>query len=220
MIRTPLRLVSPPRERAASEPPTVDPAEVDEERVVDALRAGRAWAERALVETHTPLVRRLLGRILGSVPEIDDLCQEVFLRSIDKIRDLRDGVELRSWVTSFAVFVAREALRRRARRRWLLFFAPEDLPEEPDNHPEEDAASDARRALRATYAVLDAMDADLRTAFALRHIDGMELADVASACGVSLATIKRRLNKAEASFAARARRDAVLRTWTEEGGRW
>jgi RNA polymerase sigma-70 factor (ECF subfamily) len=37
---------------------------------------------------------------------------------------------------------------------------------------------------------------------------------------VSLATIKRRLAKAEKRFAAAAQRDNVLREWLEEGGRW
>jgi RNA polymerase sigma-70 factor (ECF subfamily) len=213
MLRPPLRLVAPTDPGGASEPD-------DEERLVDALRAGRPWAERALVERHGAAARRVLARILGAGAELDDLSQEVFLRSIDKIGDLREGVPLRSWVVSFAVFVAREALRRRARRRWLLFFAPEELPDREGEAPDGDAGTDARRALRATYEVLDRMAVDLRTAFALRHIDGMELTDVAGACGVSLATVKRRLEKAEATFGARAKNHPVLRAWTEEGSRW
>lgn len=192
----------------------------DEERLVDALRVGRAWAERTLVEQHAGQVRRVLVRILGAEADLDDLAQEVFLRAIERVCHLRDGVTLKSWVTSFAVNVAREALRRRARRRWLSFFAPEDLPEPEAEMQDEGTGADARAALRATYAVLDTLSADLRTAFALRHVDAMELADIAQACGVSLATIKRRLERAEAAFGARARKHPELQAWSEEGTRW
>jgi RNA polymerase sigma-70 factor, ECF subfamily len=213
MLRPALRIVSAPR---ADPPLGVD----DDERLVDALRAGRAWAERALLAQYTGHVRRVLARILGMSPDVDDLAQSVFLRSLDRIDDLREGVTVRAWLTSFAVNIAREALRRRARWRWLSFFAPDDLPDPASESADADTGGDARRAVRATYAILDRMDVDLRTAFALRHIDGMELEDVAVACGVSLATIKRRLAKADATFGARARRDPVLREWVEEGTRW
>jgi RNA polymerase sigma-70 factor (ECF subfamily) len=202
---------------------TADPS-AEEELLVDALRARRAWAERAALSRFTPVVRRVLLRILGTAAEVDDLCQEVFLRALDRLDGLRAGVELRSWFTSFAVNVAREMLRKRARRRWLLFFAAEDLPE-PELGPaltDADVAADldARQAVRAVYAVLGRMRVDLRTAFALRHLEGMDLQDVARACQVSLATIKRRLEAAETMFRMHARRRPELEAWLGESERW
>jgi RNA polymerase sigma-70 factor (ECF subfamily) len=79
---------------------------------------------------------------------------------------------------------------------------------------------DVLDAYRRTYALLDRLPADERIAFALRYIDGMELALLAVVCDVSLATIKRRLGRAEQRFAAGARGDVILRRWLEEGGRW
>ena len=75
-------------------------------------------------------------------------------------------------------------------------------------------------ALVATYAALDALPVDERIAFALRFIDGMELTEVAAACETSLATIKRRLDRASASFEAEARRQPALEAWLEGGSRW
>jgi len=150
------------------------------------------------------------------------------------LAELRAGVALASWFTSFAVNVAREAMRARARRRWLLFLAPHALPEPidggaaagPQAHgyagADVDARMDAGRALRATYEVLERMGIAARTVFALRHLEDMELTEVASACGVSLATVKRRLAAAEQTFLARARRHPQLAAWLEEeeGARW
>jgi RNA polymerase sigma-70 factor (ECF subfamily) len=68
--------------------------------------------------------------------------------------------------------------------------------------------------------VVGQLDADARIAFTLRFVEGMELAEIARACGVSLATIKRRIKSAEAEFAERGQANEMLADWFEEGTRW
>src|SRR5262249_30725821 len=99
--------------------------------------------------------------------------------------------------------------------RWLLFAPAETL--EPEG-AEDDL--EGREALKATYAVLDRLSVEDRTVFALRIIDGMELRQVADACDCSLATVKRRLERAEARVAMLARKQAALSSWLEKGERW
>jgi RNA polymerase sigma-70 factor (ECF subfamily) len=177
--------------------------------LVDGLRARKAWAERALLEEHGAFVERVLTRILGFHPELEDLVQEVFIRALERVHDVHDASGLRSWIGAIAVFVAREAVRKRRRRRWLVLVAPEELPEPvaPNASPE------LRAALRALYELLERMDPELRIAFALRIVDGMELIEVAELTDVSLSTVKRRVKQAEQWFLERARRDARLSEW-------
>ncbi|MEZ4313044.1 MAG: sigma-70 region 4 domain-containing protein [Polyangiaceae bacterium] len=82
------------------------------------------------------------------------------------------------------------------------------------------ADKEVRGALEATYAVLGELPADERIAFALRFIEGMELTEVAASCGVSLATIKRRIGRAEGRFVEKARRHPILAGRVEGGTRW
>jgi RNA polymerase sigma-70 factor (ECF subfamily) len=92
-----------------------------------------------------------------------------------------------------------------------------------DELPEVDAGvapGEIQDAMRATYAVLEKLSPDERIAFALRYVDGMELTEVAAACGRSLATIKRVLARAGVRFEAEARRHPVLLAWLEGGTRW
>jgi RNA polymerase sigma-70 factor (ECF subfamily) len=49
----------------------------------------------------------------------------------------------------------------------------------------------------------------------LRHAEGYQLTEVAAAIGVSLATVKRALARAEAHVYRRAKNDDVLCAWTE-----
>lgn len=206
-----IRLVDAPKGPARARAGSPDPSEL-----VHALRAGEPWAERAFLEQETAHIERLLTRILGWHSELDDLTQEVFTRAFERIDELREPDALRSWLRAIAVFVAREAIRKKRRRRWLVFLPPEETPELVSAS----VSPEARAALRAFYEVVDSLDADTRIAFTLRCVGGLELSEIAEACEVSLATIKRRIKRAANDFYARGRARPELVDWFEEGTRW
>lgn len=183
----------------------------DDAALVEGLRAGNPNACAALVDRFSDHVLRVLVRILGRHPDVEDLHHDVFVRALSAAHDVRDPSALKGWVTIIAVNLARTAIARRTRSRWLWFLPPEELPE-----PSETFDDDAAEALSGLYRVLDKLPTEERIAFTLRFVDGMELTQVAEACGVSLATIKRRLSKAEDRFVKSAGREPTLRHWLED----
>ena len=82
-----------------------------------------------------------------------------------------------------------------------------------DSSALDSSSFEGSQALHATYRLLSTLQPDEQIAFALRFIDGMELTEVAAACDVSLATIKRRLARAEARFSELARSEPALVEW-------
>jgi RNA polymerase sigma-70 factor (ECF subfamily) len=188
----------------------------DDAALMQALRAGHPGAAAIFYDRHAACVHRALRSALGSDEDIPDLLQEVFIRALDHIGELRELERVRSWLTGIAIFVAREQIRLRTRRSWLRVFSPEQTR---PGHLEQ-PSSEARIALRAVYAVLDEMPVDERMAFVLRLIEGMTLPDAAEACKTSLATFKRRLARAERRFLEAARKRPILEHWLEEGTRW
>jgi RNA polymerase sigma-70 factor (ECF subfamily) len=137
------------------------------------------------------------------------------MRAFESLHLLRDPGAFAGWLRRLAVCAAMELLRsRRRRRRWLWFLPPEELPEQ--EAPGVDEAT--REALRATYEVLDTLPVEERVAFSLRVLDGMPLAEVAVACGCSLATAKRRIARAEQAFYCAARRHPALEGWVSAPG--
>jgi RNA polymerase sigma-70 factor (ECF subfamily) len=58
--------------------------------------------------------------------------------------------------------------------------------------------ADQRAELALVDRVLGTVSANIRIAWMLRMVEGLELAEVASACGCSLATAKRRIAAADA----------------------
>lgn len=188
----------------------------DEQALLQALRAGHPGAAAVFYDQHAAHVTRTLRSALGADEEIPDLLQEVFIRAIDGIGKLREVDRVGSWLTTIAIFVARARIRLRSRRSWLRTFSPEQV----DPQHREQPSSEARAALREVYAVLGQLPVDERMAFALRYIEGMTLPDAAEACETSLATIKRRLSRAEKQFLEAASKRPVLEHWLQEGTRW
>ena len=173
----------------------------DDAALLAAMRAGSPAALATFHDRYQALVHRTLLGVLGPERELSDLHQDVLVGALGALDRIRDPGALRAWLTSITIFTARTFLRQKARRRWLRFLPWDELPEPAAaiSHPE------VSEALRATYAILDTLPVDERLAFALRFVEGMELSEAALACGVSLATIKRRIARAEARFTALAR---------------
>lgn len=178
----------------------------DDESLAASLLSGHPGAPAALFDRYGAHVQRTLASVLGIDDELPDLLHEVFARAFAEISKLEDPARLKAWLTSIAVFTARGCIRQRRRRSWLKFWAPENLPELPENP----APLEAREAVRATYDILERLPERERIAFALRYISGQELTEVALACDVSLATIKRRLRRAKTRFLAMASHDPAL----------
>jgi RNA polymerase sigma-70 factor (ECF subfamily) len=168
--------------------------------------AGDPRTGEALFDRFEVRVNRIVWRVLGADEAHDDLVQQVFVALLKGLRQVREPDALAGWVAVVTINTVRSEIRRRRLRR--LWFRSEpaalDLAEAPEPPHE------ARELLRRTYAVLERLPADERIAFGLRFIDEMPLTEVAAACGCSLATIKRRLQAAQARFRRLAARDPAL----------
>jgi RNA polymerase sigma-70 factor (ECF subfamily) len=184
----------------------------DREALVAALVQGNEGAAVALFHEYAPLVERTIGRILGVDDELPDATQEVFLRALRSVHKIRDPQALTDWILQITIYTATDWIRRRKRRRWLVFQDPSQI--EGSDTAEIDETG--LEALRATYALLDRLAIEERTVFALRYIDGMELTHLARVYDCSLATIKRRLGRANARFEAMARGVPALHPWLEQ----
>jgi RNA polymerase sigma-70 factor, ECF subfamily len=187
----------------------------DDFALIAGIRRGDGAAATAFFERYQGMVERTLVRILGFDSELADTVQETFVRAFGSTHLLRDPQALAGWLIQIAVCAARDLIRKRRRRWWLQMFSGRDDTVERSDSAGTDTELDleAREALRAAQAILDGLPVDERLAFSLRRFEGMELKEVASACKCSLATIKRRLGRAEIHFSAEVPRYPALEKW-------
>jgi len=183
----------------------------DRKALIVALKLRDPSAAEAFFREFEPLVERTISRILGHDDELGDATQEAFLRAIRSLERLRDPQALVDWLIQIAVCTATDFLRRKRRRRWLLFVGA--APTEGPVALERDESG--REALRATYRVLDRMNPEERTVFALRFIEGMGIDALANAHDCSRSTVKRRLIRATTRFRTLARKESALVPWLD-----
>jgi len=180
--------------------------------LVRAVVAGRPTAAAALWKEYGGLVYRIAERALGSPHDAEDITQDVFLSLFRKLGGLRDPGALRSFVVSVTIRKVRSKLRGRRLRWWITPTQNGQLPELPGR------GVDADQALVRFYSLLDRLPIEDRMVFALRRVDGMPLDDVAAAMGFSLATVKRRLCRADAELSRLMEAEPVLVMFLHRGG--
>jgi RNA polymerase sigma-70 factor, ECF subfamily len=162
---------------------------------------------RAAVQTwrkYAPRVFRVVERTLGLAPDAEDVTQDIFLRVFSRVHTLREPEAFGSFVLSVALRVVKWHLRSRRVRKIL------HIVERVPDLPVPGLDIDARRTLRRFYEVLDTLPADERFVFALRHVEGMTLVEIAELSRVSLSTAKRRLQKATIRVTKKTEADPAL----------
>jgi RNA polymerase sigma-70 factor, ECF subfamily len=166
--------------------------------LVSRAKSGDAAAEEALYRRHVAYVAGLVGRLVGHVQETEDCVQETFAIALARLRSLREGDAVRAWLARIAV----NLVRRRFRRRKLLNFVGLDDPRgrPPERFVWTGASPDVHAELTLLWSALERLPIEQRLAWSLRHVEGHELAEVATACECSLATAKRRIAAAESSL--------------------
>jgi RNA polymerase sigma-70 factor, ECF subfamily len=174
--------------------------------LVRSVAGGDHHALALVWERYGKLVRSVLFGALGPDQAAEDLLQEVFLGFYRGASRMRDPSALRGYLVTLAVRLVALELRRRKVRRWVGLSSNGELPDLPV--PPED--SEAREALRALYHVLDQLGSRRRLAFVLRHVQGMELMEVAAALQISESTARRELSRAKDQLAALSRRQPAL----------
>ncbi|HKP63098.1 MAG TPA: RNA polymerase sigma factor [Polyangiales bacterium] len=168
----------------------------DDAELVARARAKDRGAEELLYRAHVHSVAALATRLLGRSAEAEDVAQDAFVTAFSRLHQLRDGGQFRAWLMRITV----HEVHRRFRRRKLLRALGLDRGQD-DASLERLGASQLSSEQRAELAVLDRvlsrLSARERVAWMLRHVEGQELAEIASACEASVASIKRWLARAD-----------------------
>jgi RNA polymerase sigma-70 factor (ECF subfamily) len=168
----------------------------DEELVRRALTGDR-WGREMLYRRHAGSLLAMTVRLLANRGEAEEIVQDTFVTAFEQLGSLREPAAVRGWLGQIAVNLVRRRFRRGRLMRFLgLDRGADDATLEALADP--GVSSDQRAELALVDRLLRGMKPALRLAWMLRRVDGLELGEVASLCGCSLATVKRRITEADA----------------------
>jgi RNA polymerase sigma-70 factor (ECF subfamily) len=177
------------------------------------LIEGRSEAALSAWRRFHPLVETTLRRMLGPGGDLQDLTQEVFLRFFSKVGELKKVESLRPFVMAIAIRRAQEEIKRRRVRRWFAPLLGDTIMGATTTEME----PETREAILHLYRVIDRLNVMDRTIYVLRYIEGLEQAQISEALGVSVSTVRRRLDRLSKRVNHMMSRDPVLAEYVASG---
>ena len=168
-----------------------------DEDLVFALRAGDHDSLATLV---TRWERPLFGfayRLLAHEEDARDVCQETFLRVLDRSSGFRDGHRFSTWMYQIALNLCRD--RKRRARRWRLRVIDGGLDDPQASEPAapEDASPvrelEREEVRRLVADALDHLPPEQREVLVLKEFEGLRFRDIAEITGAPESTVKSRM---------------------------
>jgi RNA polymerase sigma-70 factor, ECF subfamily len=170
--------------------------------LVEAVVRGDTAAVGVVWDRYASVVRSVIKSNLGADQAIEDLLQETFIAFLRGASEMRDRSALRGYLVSVAVRLVLVELRRRRVRRWVMLSPKGEVPE----GRQQPSDLDGTLALRGLYRLLEDLPPRRRVAFVMRHVQGLEISEVAESMQVSESTVKREVRRARRSIVTRAPR--------------
>ncbi len=177
--------------------------EETEAAVIARVLAGDPDEYRVLMDRHFPAVFRIAYRVTGNEADAEESAQEAFVRAYNRLSTFKQDARFLTWITRIAMNTSINLVERR--KRELTYDAPRvaDIDSARDGTvqvidrsagPEQLLFAAQAAALRETaMAFLTPLE---RTAFTLRHMEDLPLAEIASALNVPANSIKQAVFRA------------------------
>jgi RNA polymerase sigma-70 factor, ECF subfamily len=190
--------------------------EASEAELIAAVLRGDPAGFEPLVQRYSPRVFAAARRYARRESEVDDICQEVWLKAFEKLGSFRGEAPFEHWLMRLTVRTCYDFLRAHQRNRessfselsepevdWLDRFVAQ-----PDSAPDD---ADAARLL--IERVLAHLSPSARMVITLLEIEDRSVKDIAQLTGWSVPLVKVRAFRARAEMRkilARIARDKYL----------
>lgn len=171
---------------------------------VEAARQGSRAALDVIVRTLRGPIYNLAMRMLGNPADADDATQEILVKIITKLGDLRDDAAAGGWALRVAcrhLVHTRKAGRLEALRLTLRGFAAdladglEDIHDEASPDPHQEALI-SQVKIGCTLALLTCLSRPLRAAYILGDVFDLTDAEAAEMLEIDNAAFRQRLRRA------------------------
>lgn len=176
---------------------------------IELVRRAQAGEQAALGELFTrfrPVVLAVVSRRIRDSADAEELAQDVFVKMIEKLDQLRQPEAFPGWIKQIAVRLTQNFLRRR-----VLLSDQDDMicqTECSGASPLVNALVGERESsVRAGLGRLREMDREALEAF---YIDGKSITEIADQLDAPVGTIKRRLHVARQRLAGEVQELAAV----------
>lgn len=174
--------------------------EADDGAAVERARSGDSDAFRLIVERHSRSIFRLAFRMTGNEHDAEDVVQETFLRAYRQLARYETRSSFGTWLFRIASNYSLDLIRSRTRRETKRERGqPEELDilqTVPANSPGPDRIAYSVQVHGHVRAALAELSAQERTAFVMRHFEGMSIDEIGNVLGTGTNATKHSIFRA------------------------
>jgi RNA polymerase sigma-70 factor, ECF subfamily len=163
--------------------------EPNDNELVERIRGGDDDAFRQIVDRHARPLYRSAYRITGNAADADDVVQETFLRSYRALHTYDANASLATWLHRIAINCALDLIDSRKRRERRTTEV-EDMTSIASTDASPDRVVLGSEMQRAVAVALTTLSGNERTAFVLRHFEGMPLEEIGKVLGTKMNATK------------------------------
>ena len=182
--------------------------ELDDAELVEAYLEGSQRAFQVLADRYHDRLLNFIYRTVGDRDRSEDLVQETFVRVYRHLHRFDPSKKFSTWIYTIASNLAKNELRNRSRNPMVLFQAIKknwDADHRPLQWEDESYSPDdlyRKRNLREKVEeAVEQLPDHHRVVFVLREMEGKTYEEISEITGVTLGTVKSRLNRARNKFA-------------------
>jgi RNA polymerase sigma-70 factor, ECF subfamily len=161
--------------------------EMSDLEAVARTRAGDTDAFRVLVERYSRSLFGLAWRLTGNRQDAEDVVQESFLRGFRQLHRFDERAQFGTWLYRIAANYALDVVRGRKRQgseAWEDGDGPGCAASLPAPDPAPDRLAFGGEVRRRVAGALEELSPAERSAFVLRHFEGMRVDEIATTLGV------------------------------------
>jgi RNA polymerase sigma-70 factor, ECF subfamily len=179
---------------------------------------GNEAAFREIFLRHRGDVARVVQRVMGASPDVDDVVQDVFVHVYRSLKSFRGDSKFSTWLYRLSVNVTRMHLRRgRSRPQFSNVEVPEAPPDdEPLDTPERRMECSER--LTALYRLLEGLSEKKRIVLVLHDLEGRPAKEIGEIVGAPVLTVRTRLFYARKELYAAIANEPKLKALLAELG--
>ena len=168
---------------------------------VSRARGGDTDAFRDLVQRHSRAIFRVAYRMTGNEHDADDVVQETFLRAYRQIDRFEERANFGTWLHRIAVNCSLDLLRSRSRHEKHRIANNDDEDGEmtrefESTDPQPDRLLLSSELKQHVIKALERLSGNERTAFMLRHFEGMPVEEIGRTLGIQVNAAKHTIFRA------------------------
>lgn len=169
---------------------------MNDAELVQQILNGNNNAFRYLVANHQRLVLHVVGRIVRRNDEVEDICQEVFIKVFRKMKRFRGDSRLSTWIATIAYNTSISHIRKQARRGEQSYDEkPALIALERDGELNQKVV-EKEEAKKILMEMIERLPVNYRTVLTLFHLEEFSYKEIKEITGMPEGTIKSYLSRA------------------------